>query len=97
MKSDVFFQSVNVVNDLLNPPKMIADLKVNMFRNVISEMAAINKIEKIYCSVFYSKDKTKLITKGEISFKEKNGHSIIESLFMSIDLLESIEMISEFE
>jgi hypothetical protein len=94
---DLYFSEINFVNDELNSPKMIANLKINMFKNIVTEFSSINKIEEIYCSVNYSKDKTKLISKGEVKFKEKKGHSIIESLFMGINALKAVEMFSKFQ
>lgn len=97
IKPDLYFSKVNFVNDELNPPKMIAGLKVGMFKNIVTEFSTINKVEKVYCSVKYAENKTKLISKGEVKFKEKYGHSVVESMFMSINVLKAIETFSQFQ
>lgn len=97
IKPDLYFSNIKFLDDELNPPKLIAGLKINMFKNILSEFSSINKLEQIYCSVVYSDDKSKLISTGEIKFKEKSGHSIVEAMFMSINVLKAIETFSKFQ
>jgi hypothetical protein len=97
IEPNLYFSDIKFVDDELNPPKMIAGLKINMFKNIITEFSSINKMEQIYCSVKYSEDKSKLISNGEVKFKEKSGHSILESMFLSINVLKAIETFSKFQ
>ena len=94
---DVFFQNINFIEDEINPPSMMSNLKIGVFNNVLNEISSINKVDKMYCSVNYSDDKTKFLLNGEITFKEKSGHSIIESGTMLIELLNSIEIVTDFK
>ncbi len=94
---DYFHEEISFMADELNPPSMISNLKVNVFKNVMSEIATLNKIEQVYCSVDYSENKTKLVLSGEVVFKDKIGHSIIESGIMLIEILNTMEAFTNFE
>ena len=94
---DYFSQNLNFEEDKLNPPTMMSNLKVSVFQNIFNDMSSLNKIDHMYCSLEQSNDETKLLLNGEIVFKEKFGHSIIETGVMLIDALNSLESIASFE
>lgn len=97
MNPNYFSQDIMFVESLTNPPTMVANLKLNVFNSVMEELFTINKIENVYCTADYTVDKTKLLAKGEIKFNEKAGHSIVESLFMGVDIFNALEMFTKFE
>jgi len=94
---DLFSERIRFVDDKLSPPSMMSNLKLGVFKNVLNEVASVNRMEQIYCSIKYSDDKTKLFLNGAVEFKEKSGHSIIESGVMLIDILRSLETIINME
>ena len=94
---ELFIENINYIDNELNPPSMVSQLKVNVMKNVIDEIVMVNKVKNINLSIKYSDDKAKLLSEGAIVFKEKKGHSIIEALLMIVDLMSSIEMIEGLE
>jgi len=94
---DLFPERIRFVDDKLSPPSMLSNLKLNVFKNVLNDVVKVNKLEQIYCSVKYSDDQTKLFLNGEVVFKEKSGHSIIESGVMLIQVLKSLETVTNIE
>jgi len=90
---ELFSERLCFVDDKLSPSSMISNLKLSVFKNVLNEMVEINRIEQIYGLVKYSDDQTKLFLKGKIVFKDKSGHSIVESGIMLIEMLDALEMV----
>jgi len=97
MYPDLFPGRIHFIDDKLAPPSMVSNLKLNVFKNVLNEVVELNKIEQVYCTVKYSDDKTKLFLNGAVAFKEKSGHSIVESAVMLIEVLKSLETVIDME
>jgi hypothetical protein len=81
IKPGLFVENTTFVKDSINPPNLIANLKISIFQSLIEDdMSYWNEFENINFSITDDKENAvDFKSDGLILYKEKKGHSMIES------------------
>ena len=72
-----FFQK-----DEMNPPKIIANMKINVIKTILDDFQYLKNIDTLSFDIFKENENEDFISKGSIVFKSQNSHSIISSLLL---------------
>lgn len=93
----LFLEHIDFVKDTLNPPGLVAQLKIGIIQNLMEDMDYFEAIERVDFSICDDENKTDFISKGTILFKEKNGNSMVESIVIAQDFIGTIGAFLEME
>lgn len=82
IKPGLFIENTTFQKDSINPPNLISNIKISIFQNLMeNDMNYWNEIENINFTITEdSKNNIDFKSEGLISYKEKTGHSMIESI-----------------
>lgn len=92
IKPGLFVDNTTFIEDTLNPPDMISNLKISIFQSLMEDdMGYWNEIENINLTITEDgKNDVDFISEGLILYKEKNGHSMVESIVIVENIMGTI-------
>ena len=81
-KPGLFVVNTYFEKDSLNPPDLISNLKISIFQSLMEDdMGYWSEIENVNFTITDDiENEIDFKSSGLISFKEKNGHSMVESI-----------------
>ena len=93
----LFLEYTDFVKDTINPPQMIAKLKIGIIQNMMEDMDYFNSIENVNFTICDAENDIDFKSKGTILFEEKNGNSMVESLVFAQDFIGTIGAFLDME
>ncbi len=75
--------------DEKNPPKMFANLKINVIQAILEDFQYLNRVQSVQFSIFRNDLNSDYISKGKVIYDSDGSHAMIESFILSKKLMEA--------
>jgi hypothetical protein len=84
---NLFLDNTYFEEDSLNPPNMVASIKISVIQSIIKDMNYWKEIDHINFNITSADNQTDFLSNGLVQFKAKGGHSMIESILIAQNVI----------